>query len=128
MSLKLNKYDIIITIVVALIACLLLFNVLRSDNQESDKIANVYFENELVHSFNLSEKKEEVFEIEATNGLVIIETKDGKVRVKSETSQKNICSIQSWSDSSVNPIVCLPNNLYIKIESVEDEDVDVFIK
>ena len=129
MQLKLNKYDIILTVLVAFLAMGSLAYIMLNSSDDSQKIAKVYYHNELVKTFDLNNDEQEFFEIEATNGLVKIEKKDGKVRVINETSRHNICSIQSWSDSTINPIVCLPNNLYIKIEnSSADEEVDVFIK
>ena len=127
MQLKLNKIDIIATVVILLLSLMMLFYVLNS-NVVDDKKANVYYKNELVYTFDLNQKENTKFEIEATNGLVVIESENGKVRVIQETSNKNICSVQGWSDSITNPIVCLPNELYIKILSSDDEDVDVFIK
>lgn len=129
MKLKLNKYDIILTLIVIVLSSIFLVYVLTKDNSSNSKVAKVYYQNKLVHTFDLTDNKLQKFETEATNGLVKIEAKDGKVRVVSETSRRNLCSIQGWSDSTTNPIVCLPNNLYIKIEDVNsDEDVDVFIK
>jgi len=129
MQLKLNKYDIILTIIVSFIAIALFIYIFLSNDDSTQKSAKVFYENELVHTFDLSNTEQEFFEIEATNGLVRIEKKDGKVRVIDETSKNNICSIQGWSDSTINPIVCLPNHLYIKIESsADDEEVDVFIR
>lgn len=124
---KLNKYDIILTITVFVISLIFIsfIKIYSTDN----KYANVYYQNQLVHTFDLSNKEYQKYEIEATNGLVVIESKDGLVRVVSETSQNNICSIQGWSNSVAIPIVCLPNDLYIKITGDKvDEEVDVFIK
>ena len=128
MQLKLNKYDIVVTVLIIGISLLLMFFILRNDDKNSKKIAHVYYHNKIVHTFDLSKKESEIFKIEATNGLVKIESKDGKVRVINETSKHHICSIQGWSDSTINPIVCLPNNLYIKIITQEEDEVDVFIK
>lgn len=127
MKLKLNKYDIIITIIILIVSIISLIFVLNK-NSDDDKIAKVFFHDKLIHTFDLSKLELQKFETNATNGLVKIEAKDGKVRVVSETSRRNLCSIQGWSNSTINPIVCLPNNLYIKIESKESDDVDVFIK
>jgi hypothetical protein len=128
MLLKLNKYDIILTIIVSLIAFILLGYILFADNQNNETKAVVYFQNQRVHEFDLNDKSQEFFEIEATNGLIVIEKKDGKVRVINETSRNNICSIQGWSNSRINPIVCLPNHLYVRIESSVEEDLDVIVQ
>lgn len=129
MKLKLNRFDIITTVLIVIVAfSLIVFFVPQEEKNE--KIAQVYFKNELVHTFDLTNKEHKTFSIKATNGLVTIEAQDGKVRVLEETSRRNLCSIQGWSDSSINPIVCLPNELYIKIEAKENEnnDVDVIIQ
>lgn len=55
-------------------------------------------------------------------GIVVIEYKDSKVRVKEEFSPYNICSRQGFSDK--NPIICLPN--YVTIEFNQSE-TDVII-
>lgn len=130
MKLNLNKYDIIITIIIFIVATISIIYVFVNNDNNKDKKALVFFKNELVHTFDLNKSQLQEFSVEATNGLVKIEAKDGKVRVVDETSKHNICSIQGWSDSTINPIVCLPNNLYIKIESAEnvEEDVDVYLR
>ena len=129
MKLKLNKFDIFTTIFILIVAFSLIFFFLPKE-EKNDKVALVYFKNQLVHTFDLTDPKPTTFSIKATNGLVKIEARDGKERVVEETSRRNLCSIQGWSDSSINPIVCLPNELYIKIESkqTENNDVDVVIK
>ncbi|MEG0569087.1 MAG: NusG domain II-containing protein [Erysipelotrichales bacterium] len=130
MQLKLNKYDIILSFVVVILASIFLVFVLLQDRGDESKVAKVYYKNNLVHTFNLEDKKKQEFSTKATMGNVKIEAKNGKVRVVDETSRRNLCSIQGWSDSTTNPIVCLPNDLYIKIEKQDtsDEEVDVFIK
>lgn len=129
MKLKLNKFDIFLTIFLLIMSVSLIF-IFLPKQENNDKVALVYYKNELVHTFDLTNPKQTSFSIEATNGLVTIESQDGKVRVIEETSRRNICSIQGWSDSTIEPIVCLPNELYIKIESkeVEDSEVDVVIQ
>lgn len=124
---KLNKYDIIMIIVVFIISIIAIIKI--NLNDPDTKYANVYYQNKLVHTFDLSNKDYQVFEIQATNGLVVVESKDGLVRVENETSRYNICSIQGWTNSTSIPIVCLPNDLYIKITGENsNEEVDVFIK
>lgn len=129
MKLKLNKFDIFLTVFLLIMSVSLIF-IFLPKQESNDKVALVYYKNELVHTFDLTNPKQTTFSIEAANGLVTIEAQDGKVRVIEETSRRNICSIQGWSDSTIEPIVCLPNELYIKIESkeVEDTEVDVVIQ
>lgn len=115
----LNKWDIALivsTIVlsIGLYFCLNLF----VDNDAS--VAHVYYDNKLVASLDLnlddtvtllkSKYPELLADLE-------VEVKDGKVRISKETSPNNICSKQGWSNSSTKPLVCLPNKVYVQIES-----------
>lgn len=65
-----------------------------------------------------------LYTIPDTNGThdLVIEYKDHKVRVKEEVSPQNICSKQMWSNSPLEPITCIPNNLVIIIEKATDPD------
>jgi len=129
MQLKLNKLDIVATVLIAILALVSIYFVRGLNNSGGDRIAQVYYRNELVHTFDLSDHAQSFFDIEATQGLVRIESKDGYVRVVDETSRRNICSIQGWSNSVVAPIVCLPNELFIKIIATDtDSDLDGVIR
>lgn len=130
MKLVLNKYDIIITIIIFIVVIVNIVLIFLTNDNQKDKKALVFFQNNLVHTIDLNKPELQEYSVEATNGLVKIEAKDGKVRVVDETSKHNICSIQGWSDSTINPIVCLPNNLYIKIENADnvEEEVDVYLR
>lgn len=127
MKYKLNSYDIIASIIIVLLSIISIIVLFVNQANNSHKVAQIYYKSELVHTLDLNKKERQVYKVEATNGLVKIEAKDGKVRVVQENSPRNLCSIQGWSDSSLRPIVCLPNNLYIKIEDSQEKEVDVLI-
>jgi len=57
------------------------------------------------------------YTVTGTNGDVVIQYKDFKVRVIDEISPQNICQAQGWSSSPLRPITCLPNNVVIIIEA-----------
>lgn len=57
------------------------------------------------------------YTVTGTNGDVVIQYKDFRVRVIDEISPQNICQAQGWSSSPLRPITCLPNNLVIIIEA-----------
>ncbi len=59
-----------------------------------------------------------------TLGDVVVEYKNGSIRVKEETSPQNICSKQGWTSSVFKPLVCLPNDFYITLESDVDSGID----
>jgi hypothetical protein len=114
-----NKSDLkLIVIVIASCLFVYLLTVLFEGN--TDKQALVYYKNELVHTVDLTNHDYYSFSVMGENGLVDIESENGKIRVVNEISPLHLCSKQGWVDSSYTPIVCLPNNVIIKIVEKED--------
>lgn len=68
--------------------------------------------------------------VDGTLGTVEIEVKDGAVRVEKETSPNHLCSIQGWVKNVNQPIICLPNEIIVRIEATVDdlETLDVVIQ
>ncbi len=93
-------------------------------NKSDDLKAHVYNDGVLVYTFK-DLNVDEIFITQGVNGEVIIESKDGKIRVKKETSPNNICSKQGWSDSPAKPLICLPNKVVVEIVGKSKDDVDV---
>ncbi|WP_242862126.1 NusG domain II-containing protein [Clostridium intestinale] len=61
------------------------------------------------------------------NNTGYIEVKDGKVRMlemSKEICPNSICSDTGWIDKIYQSIVCLPNNIIVTIEGVEEETID----
>lgn len=66
-------------------------------------------------------------------GDVVIETKDNRVRIQTETSPLHICSIMGWVDKANMTLTCLPNGIYVTVENAkagqsDDWNVDWSIK
>lgn len=110
-----NKSDIKLIIVLTLF--LLIFFIFKNNKQ--NKVANVYYENELIKTIDLTIDNQ--YTVQGYNGEVVIEVKNNKIRVKEETSKNNLCSKQGYADV----IVCLPNKIIIK---VEQEELDGVVK
>ena len=93
-------------------------------------------EKEVVVSFKDQEilredlKNDDVYTVQGTLGEVQIEVKDEKVRVEKENSPYHLCSIQGWVEDANRPIVCLPNNISVQIETNDEasDDVDTVIQ
>ncbi len=116
-----------VTIIGAIVAIALLAAVLIRvlGNTSSPKKANIYYKSDLVETVVLHGiDGTKTLEIKGANGPVIIEYKNGEIRVKEETSPLNICSKQGWTSSSLQPIVCVPNEVYIEIVA-DDSDIDI---
>ncbi|MEG0095444.1 MAG: NusG domain II-containing protein [Erysipelotrichaceae bacterium] len=75
--------------------------------------------------------KNDVYKVKGSLGPVSIEVKDKAVRVEKENSPYHLCSIQGWVKESNRPIICLPNDIVVQIESVDKDnnsDVDTVIQ
>lgn len=69
-----------------------------------------------------------LYKITGDEGPMVIEVRDGSIRVKEEVSPLNYCSLQGWVSKTRTPIVCLPNRVVVEIESnsaVTEEDITI---
>jgi hypothetical protein len=139
-----KKNDLLLMIIVGVIGLVSYFSLQLILNNQSypDGIAVVYFDNEEILAIELADGNYEIldetigivvdevnllFTVPNTNGVndLVIEYQDHMVRVKEEVSPQNICSIQGWSNSPLEPITCIPNNLVIVIKKpAEEADID----
>lgn len=108
-----NRNDI--KLIVGLVLFMLIFFILKISNDSGEKIAKVYYEDELIETFSLSNDGK--YTVMGYNGEVVIEVSDNKVRVIEEKSEKNLCSKQGYGDV----IICLPNRIIIKVENDKNE-------
>lgn len=106
-----NDYKLILIIFIISISFFVYYNIYNSKN----KVAKVYYENKLIKELPLNINKE--YTVSGYNGDVVIEVYNNKVRVIKETSKRNLCSKQGYS----NIIVCLPNKIIIKVENAKEE-------
>lgn len=121
----LNKWDIMVIVSTIVLSVGLYFGLnLFVSNDAS--VAHIYYNNQLVASLDL--KVDDSVTLLKTKYPELladleVEVKDGKVRISKETSPNNICSKQGWTDSSTKPLVCLPNKVYVQVESdIENTD------
>lgn len=126
-----NKYDkrfvvILVVIVLCFYLPMLIHNIIQPSSQRE---VVVYYKDQEILRQKLSVDNKYV--VDGTLGDVEIEVKDGKVRVEKENSPYNICSIQGWVDSSAIPIVCLPNDIVVRIideGNLTDNELDTVIQ
>jgi hypothetical protein len=114
-----HKNDMILIVIILIIA-LIIFIVPKINSNQGNKIANVYYENKLIKTIDLSSNLKQEYNIKGYNGNIVIETKDNMIRVKTENSPLHLCSKQGWVENSHEVIVCLPNRIIIKIEDNEE--------
>jgi hypothetical protein len=134
-----KKYDLIllgIIIVVSIISYGVLKVVLNQSSTNDGTATVMYLDNPILEifledgSYNIIDDKyvnsidedRFIYTVTGTNGDVVIQYKDFRVRVIDEISPQNICQAQGWSSSPLRPITCLPNNLVIIIEADQGDD------
>ena len=90
-----------------------------------ERIAYIYSDDKLVKTIDLN-SVEQSYSLVITNssgGSNTVEVRRGKIGVTQATCPDEICEKTGFIDSPLVPIVCLPNNLVIKISSSENENI-----
>lgn len=118
MVLIMNKSDLKLVVAIIVIVLVIYFAVQFTKVEGSTAI--VYYEDEAILNIDLSIDNEYV--VDGELGDVVLEVKDGKIRVKKENSPKNICSKEGFIDDSSRTLICLPNKIIVKI--VGEDEID----
>ena len=82
----------------------------------SAKQVEINYHNKFVTSVPLDKDKT----IDIDEGIVV-EIKDGKVRIKESTCKNKYCVKQGWSNRF--PIICIPNEVSVVIKSKQKEEM-----
>ncbi len=116
---KYLKHIIVGFLIVIVFIILLVTWVLINAQRISNAVANVYQYGELIQSIDLNKVEDSfTFQIVDVNGgynTVLVE--HGCISITDSSCADQICVHQGKISDSVIPIVCLPNQLVIKIES-----------
>ena len=118
------RNDIILVaslLLIAVVALVIIFSTRKKDNL----IAKVYVQNEVVETIDLSTKEEKEYVIVGLHGNVIVETKDGAIRVKESNCPHQDCVHMGYVSETNRPIICTYNAVYIVIEGASDVDVEI---
>ncbi len=119
-----NYKDIILILVFLNISIAMI--VFINNNTEVATSASVYYKNDLIMTIDMTEKEQRTYTVDGTNGDVVIEVVDGKIRVFQENSPFNICSKQGYIENAHEVLICLPNDIIIKLEG--NSDIDTIIR
>lgn len=125
-----NKADKIFISLLVIISLLSYVPLLASDflNKDKKKEVVVNYKNEEILRVDM--RINETYTVAGTLGDVDVEVKDEAVRVEKENSPYHLCSVQGWVEDTGRPIICLPNEIVVKIEASEDTEdgVDTVIQ
>ena len=82
-------------------------------------VVNIYQDGTCIYSIDLSAVTDSyTIQIDgAVSNTVAVE--HGKICVQHATCPDQICVRQGWISNSIVPVVCLPNNLVIQIETTD---------
>jgi len=116
-----NKSDIKLVIILCLISFIGVF-AFKFFSKEGEN-ALVYYDGKLIKTIDLSVDSDYV--VNGENGDVLVNVKDGKIKVNDENSPLHLCSKQGYISESYESIVCLPNRIVININS---DDYDAVVK
>lgn len=88
-------------------------------------IAAVYQNGTLLRTIDLAAGEAPyTFSVTGPAGENVIEVERGRVRVRSADCPDQVCVRQGWISTGAVPIVCLPNQLVIQIETGEGGGID----
>ena len=121
---KKYKFDIII-VVILLITSLFGTFFIKFYNKTNDNIAYIYCENQLIHKIDLSKEEEErLFNINGKKGIMTLSVQKNEIKVIKSTCPKKDC-IKHGKATSLNPIICVYNEVYIELNGYKDADVEI---
>lgn len=121
---KKYKFDIVI-VVILLITSLFGTFFIKFYNKTNDNIAYIYCENQLIHKIDLSKEEEErLFNINGKKGIMTLSVQKNEIKVIKSTCPKKDC-IKHGKATSLNPIICVYNEVYIELNGYKDADVEI---
>ena len=82
-------------------------------------------QDELVLTVDLSSKEEKTYDVYGLNGKLVVETKNGSIRVKESNCPHQDCVKMGFINTSNRPIICAYNATYIIIEGTVTYDVEI---
>ncbi|MCK4653951.1 MAG: NusG domain II-containing protein [Candidatus Cloacimonetes bacterium] len=103
--------DIVLIVILLIISGIFLWGI---KNELQAKEVEIYFHNKFIKKCNLNDDQT----LKLEDGIVV-EIKDGKVRMKESTCRLQYCVKQGWSNRF--PIICVPNEVSIIIKSKKKE-------
>jgi hypothetical protein len=136
-----KKSDMILIGVILIVALgsWFFFRQLNNESAVVDGVAVVYYNDERILEIELLDGSYEIFNqeriisideenfiyhVEGSNPYgVYIKYQDNKVRVIDEESPKNICQTQGWTNSTLSPLTCLPNNIIVVIQAPQNDEL-----
>lgn len=95
---------------------------LKSDSKEISKKAQVYIKGKIFAELSMDENitKEQYL----PEKRMLLETKEGRIRVKEADCPLQICAHTGWIKNTGQIIVCVPNKVLVEIRGAGAADYD----
>lgn len=116
-----HKFFVIIFSVILILSVVITYIIA---NRKSGTVAQIYSSGSLIYEIDLN-KSSAPYELPIENGdkRNIILVQDGKISIKEANCPNKLCVKQGSIKNSSYPIVCLPNELIIKIKGFRDSGI-----
>lgn len=111
-----NKKDGILICSILLIACLL-YLVYKPDTA-ADTV-EITVNGECFGTYYLQENQ--IVHVENTNGINIVEIKDGKVHILEADCKDHYCMKQGYLPGTRTSLICLPHRLVVKVKRKSED-------
>ena len=117
-----DKRKVICLVAILSIIFFCLLGILFTDNLSGGNIACVYSDGKLIKTIELDSFDEQTFTVESSDGgYNVIEIKSGTVSITDADCPDKICVHTAPISDGIQPIVCMPHKLVIRIESKRTE-------
>ena len=109
-----NKKDIVVIISIASISILMFLGFKLLNMNKNIEYGAVYLNDEEILKFDIN--VDEIYEFTGAYGNLKLEVKDQKYRIFDEECPNHVCSSMGFiGKDDFLPIVCMPNNILIKM-------------
>ena len=121
-----DKRKVICLAAVVAIVFFSLLALLLTGNIKNGNTACIYSDGKLIKTIELSAAENQTFTVYSEGGgCNTIEIKDGTIGVINADCPDKICVHTAYISDGVQPIVCVPNRLVIRIEASRQENSHV---
>ena len=119
--------DIFIAASILLIAAVMFISFALGGRDRADRAACIYIDGELFQQIPFGDETEDIqLEINRDGIEMVIEISDGSVKIRSSNCKNQNCVKTAGINSPNQIIACMPNGVYILIESDVDNTTPEF--
>lgn len=125
-NINMKKFDKIIIVSVLLLSLISLGIMTLSKSKDQNSNIVIIVGNKVEKKISLNLKESKTYEFNFNNNIGYIEVNNGRVRMvemNQEICPKSICSNTGWIETAYQSIVCLPNQIIVRIEGAKDDEI-----